>query len=92
MPPNTDRYPEHDHSASGQEEVFTVLDGAVTLLAGDEEYRLEPGAFARIGPNENRKLLTGDEGATVLALGGVPGAPFEPVTYTNEGEPDPLDG
>ena len=43
-------------------------------------------------PNENRKLLTGDEGATVLALGGVPGAPFEPVTYTNEGEADPLDG
>jgi quercetin dioxygenase-like cupin family protein len=92
LPPNTDRYPEHDHSASGQEEVFTVLDGAVTLRAGDEEYRLEPGAFARVGPNESRKLLTGDEGATVLALGGVPGAPFEPVTYTNEGEPDPFDG
>ena len=47
---------------------------------------------ARVGPNENRKLLTGDEGATVLALGGVPGAAFEPVEYTNEGEPDPLDG
>jgi quercetin dioxygenase-like cupin family protein len=92
LPPNTDRYPEHDHSASGQEEVFTVLDGAVTLRVADEEYRLEPGGFARIGPNENRKLITGDEGATVLALGGVPGAPFEPVGYTNEGEPDPLDG
>ena len=66
LPPNTDRYPEHDHSASGQEEVFTVLDGAVTLGAGDEEYRLEPGAFARVGPNENRKLLTGDEGRRCL--------------------------
>ena len=69
-----------------------MLDGAVTLLVGDEEYRLEPGAFARIGPNENRKLLTGDEGATVLAPGTPPSAPFEPVTYTNEGEADPLDG
>jgi quercetin dioxygenase-like cupin family protein len=92
LPPNTDRYPEHDHSASGQEEVFTVLDGTVTLRAGDEEHRLEPGAFARVGPNEPRKLLTGGEAATVLALGGVPGAPFEPVEYTNEGAPDPLDG
>jgi quercetin dioxygenase-like cupin family protein len=92
LPPNTDRYPEHDHSASGQEEVFTVLEGVVTLRVGGEEYRLEPGAFARVGPNETRKLLTGDEGAMVLALGAVPGAAFDPVSYTNEGEPDPLDG
>ena len=91
LPPNTDRYPEHDHSASGQEEVFTVLDGAVTLRAGDEEYRLEPGAFARVGPGENRKLLTGDEGDGACARR-IAGRPFEPVTYTNEGEPDPLDG
>jgi uncharacterized cupin superfamily protein len=92
FPPNADRFPEHDHSASGQEEVYAVLEGAVTLRVGDEEHLLEPGAFARVGPNETRKLLTGDEGATVLALGAVPGAVFEPVEYTDEGEPDPLDG
>jgi uncharacterized cupin superfamily protein len=92
FPPHADRYPEHDHSASGQEEVFTVLDGAVTLRVGDEEHLLEPGVFARVGPNETRKLLTGDAAAVVLALGAVPGEVFEPVRLTNEGEPDPLDG
>lgn len=90
--PNEDRYPEHDHSHDGQEEVYVVLEGAATLRAGGEEHRLEPGVFARVGPGENRKLVTGDEGAKILALGGTPGKAFEPVTLTNEGEPDPLAG
>ncbi len=92
FPPNAGRYPEHDHAASGQEEVFIVLEGAVTLLAGGEQHRLEPGTFARVGPAETRKLVTGDEAASVLALGGVPGEVFEPVGFTDEGEADPLDG
>jgi quercetin dioxygenase-like cupin family protein len=92
FPPHATRYPEHDHGSSGQEEVFLVLDGAATLEAGGEQHRLEPGVFARVGPSERRKLSTGEEGAIVLALGGVPGQAFEPVSYTNEGEPDPLDG
>lgn len=92
FPPNADRYPEHDHSGSGEEEVYIVLEGAATLAAGGEEHRLEPGVFARVGPTETRKFTTGDEGATVLALGGVPGRTFEVTQYTEEGEPDPLDG
>lgn len=92
FPPNADRYPEHDHAESGQEEVLIVLEGAATLEAGGEEHRLEPGVFARVGPTERRKLATGDEGAVILALGGVPGKAFEPAKFTEEGEPDPLDG
>jgi quercetin dioxygenase-like cupin family protein len=92
FPPDTDRYPEHDHSSDGQEEVYTVLDGAVTLLAGGEEHRLEPGVFARVGPTVERKLVSGEEGATVLVLGGVPGRAFEPAKFTDEGEPDPSGG
>lgn len=90
FPPNADRYPEHDHAHDGQEEVYVVLDGSVTLIAGGEERELGPGTFARVGPGERRKLVTGAERATVLALGGVPGKAFEPVEFTNEGEPDPL--
>ena len=92
FPPNADRYPEHDHAEGGQEEVYVVLEGAATLLAGDEEHGLEPGVFARVGPTEKRKLSTGDEPATILALGGVPGQAFEATQFTEEGEPDPLDG
>lgn len=90
FPPNADRYPEHDHAHDGQEEVYVVLDGSVTLIAGGEERELRPGTFARVGPDERRKLVTGDEPATVLALGGVPGKAFEAAGYTNEGEPDPV--
>jgi uncharacterized cupin superfamily protein len=92
LPPNFDRYPEHDHSTSGEEEVYTVLEGAVTLRAGGDDHRLEPGLFARVGPSETRALLTGDEGAVILALGGFPGKAFESRKYTDEGEPDPLGG
>jgi uncharacterized cupin superfamily protein len=91
FPPNATRYPEHDHAADGQEEVYTVLEGVATLAAGGEEHRLEPGVFARVGPSEARKLITGDEGALVLVLGGVPGAAFSPIQFTEEGEPDPLE-
>ena len=90
FPPNADRYPEHDHAHDGQEEVYVVLDGSVTLVAGGEECELRPGTFARVGPGERRKLVTGDDRATVLALGGVPGEAFKPAGYTKEGEPDPL--
>src|SRR5918997_4297481 len=85
FPPNADRYPEHDHAESGQEEVYVVLDGAATLAAGGEEHRLEPGVFARVGPTEKRKLSTAEQGATILALGGVPGQAFEAAKFTDEG-------
>ena len=74
-PPNADRYPEHDHAEGGQEEVYIGARGPrATLHAGDEEHELEPGVFARVGPNETRKLVTGEEGAVILALGGSSGA------------------
>jgi quercetin dioxygenase-like cupin family protein len=82
MPPNADRYPEHDHSHDGQEEVYTVLEGAATLQTGGEEHELRPGVFARVGPGEKRKFLTGPEGARMLALGAVPGKAYEVQEFT----------
>jgi quercetin dioxygenase-like cupin family protein len=85
LPPNLDAYPEHDHSDDGQEEVYTVLEGAARLQAGGEEHELRPGVFARVGPGEKRKLITGDQPARVLALGGTPGVAFEVQQWTEEG-------
>jgi len=90
FPPNATLYPEHDHSEDGMEEVYTALEGKVILLVGGEEHVLEPGTFARVGPGETLKLVTGDEGARVLAIGAVPGKVYEPPEFTEEGQPDPM--
>ena len=63
-------YPEHDHEKDGQEEIYFVFEGSATLQAGDETFELTPGTFARVGPSQKRKLVPGDEGVTVVALGG----------------------
>ena len=62
-------------------------------MAGGEEHRLEPGVFARVGPTETRKLVTGDEGAIgARARRQSRAQAFESTKFTDEGEPDPLDG
>src|SRR5262245_29964076 len=88
LPPNFKVYPEHDQSHDSQEEVYTVLEGKVTLRVGGqqgEEHELEPGVWARVGPDEKRKLTTGDEPARVLAIGGTPGQVYEAPEFTHEG-------
>ena len=82
MPPNADRYPEHDHAHDGQEEVYTVLAGTATLTAAGTDYEMQPGMWARVGPGEKRRWTTGAEGARVLALGAIPGKAYEIQEFT----------
>lgn len=72
-PSGYDAYPEHDHSQDGQEEVYFVYEGSMTLETESETHELTPGTFARVGPAETRKIVPGPDGVTVLALGGTPG-------------------
>lgn len=72
LPPNWQDYPDHDHVKNGQEEVYVVLKGSASLQAGGSTWRLEPGVIARVGPAQKRKILPGNEGVTILALGGKP--------------------
>jgi uncharacterized cupin superfamily protein len=90
LPPGFTQYPEHDHGPDGQEEVYTVLAGSATLIVGGEDYELESGVFARVGPQEARKISTGDEGARLLAIGASPGKVYEAPEFTEEGQPDPM--
>jgi quercetin dioxygenase-like cupin family protein len=78
MPPNADQYPEHDHAESGQEEVYTALEGAAILQAEGAEHEISPGVFVRVGPDQKRKFVTRDKGVRLLALGGVPGKAYSP--------------
>ena len=77
FPPDVTQYPEHDHAESGQEEVFGVVRGSGRIVIGDEEVALEPDVYVRVGPDERRKIYSGPEGLRLIALGGVPGKPYE---------------
>ena len=90
IPPNIDRYPEHNHADEGQEEVFVPMSGSVELGLDGERHRLEPGMMVRIGPGVNRKLITHEEPVRLLALGGVPGKAYEPPDLSKLGGADPL--
>ncbi len=41
---------------------------------GRRGIRVDSRTFARVGPSQKRKLVPGDDGVTLLALGGKPGA------------------
>lgn len=88
LPPNFEGYPEHTHTHDEQEEVYTLLSGTVTLRVDGEDYELDRGIFARVGPAEKRKLITGENGARIIAIGGTPGEIYEPPEFTEEGAGD----
>lgn len=76
--PECSAYPDHDHATDGQEEVYVVLDGSGTLVAGDQQWPLEVGTLVRAPHDVKRKLIPGTDGLTVLALGATPGKAYTP--------------
>jgi mannose-6-phosphate isomerase-like protein (cupin superfamily) len=59
------------HRHERQEEVYVVLDGALTLAVEGEERDLARGEIARVAPEVRRRLMNrGAEPCAVLALGG----------------------
>ena len=57
----------HEH----QEEVYLVLEGALTLVLEGSEHVLERDRLARVGPSVRRQLINaGGERLVLLALGG----------------------
>src|SRR5688572_5241410 len=85
IPPNFKLFPEHDQSHDHQEEVYTALEGRATMVVGGEEIEMEPDVWIRVGPDEKRKIVTGDEPVKVLAIGATPGEVYEPPEFTVEG-------
>ena len=88
MPPDSTRYPAHDHSSEGpgnppahqlgQEEVYLALRGSATIEVDDgERLPLGAGDIVRIGPTARRKILPGPDGVRLLAIGGYPGRAYE---------------
>lgn len=77
LDPGCTGYPEHDHEKDGQEEVYVVLEGTITLQVAGVEQTLSEGAFVRVGPETKRKFVTKASGAKLLALGATPGKAYE---------------
>jgi hypothetical protein len=46
--------------------------------------------MVRVSAGTKRKLYPGDEGIRVVAVGGVPGTPYEVRDSTELGAPDPF--
>jgi len=76
--PGCTSYPEHDHQKDGQEEVYVILKGSAMLITPDGKQPLQEGMLVRIGPETKRKFLPGENGLTLLALGGTPGQAYSP--------------
>ena len=82
FPPNADAHPEHDHAEDGQEEVYLVLDGTAEILIDGESVELTPARMVRVASGTKRKIRTADGPARILALGAIPGRPYEVVGFT----------
>ena len=93
LPHGFEHYPTHNHGDEGpdsrQEEVYVPLRGSATLELGDKRFKLAPGVVARIGPNENRRIVPGPDGFRCLIIGGVPGEAYKPPAWTELGGPPP---
>ncbi len=85
FPPNFDHYPEHSHSEDGQEEVYMVLGGSAEIEIEGERFPLDSETLVRVGPGLTRCIYPGPQGARILALGGVPGAAYQPPDFTKIG-------
>lgn len=64
----------HDESATGQEEVYYVLDGSGTIEIEDDVLDLEPGRYVFVSPGTTRQLTAGDDGLAWICIGCPPGA------------------
>ncbi len=71
FPPASARYPDHDHAGDGQEEVYVVLEGTLTLEYDGERHELGQGDVARVAPDVRRQLSNRtDQRLALLAVGG----------------------
>lgn len=74
--------PEHDEAASGQHEVFVILEGEGKLRLNGEDHPAPAGTMARMAPEVSRTIVN-DSGAplTALLVGVHPEGSYEPPPW-----------
>jgi hypothetical protein len=82
LPPNYGDYPEHDHLADGQEEVYFPLRGSGHIDVDGERVELSPETLVRVGSAAKRKIFSGPDGMRLLAVGGAPGHAYKIAAFS----------
>lgn len=74
--------PEHDELASGQVELFVVLEGEAVMRLEGEDHPAPAGTFASIEPPATRTILNrSDAPVTALLIGVKPEGGYEPMSW-----------
>lgn len=62
---------EHDHAHDGQEEVYYLVEGEVTMTVDGEAIEMQPGDALRVDPEHTRQIRNGDQ-ESLLVIAGAP--------------------
>jgi mannose-6-phosphate isomerase-like protein (cupin superfamily) len=77
FPAGFDGYPEHDHAADGQEEVYLVLRGSAEFAIDGDRLTVGEDELVRVSAGSRRTLTPGADGVRILAIGCAPGGVYE---------------
>ena len=69
--------PEHDESASGQQELFFVHEGEALATLGGEQVRVPAGTFVAVEPGTKRKFEAAASPTTIVVIGAPVGRAYE---------------
>jgi quercetin dioxygenase-like cupin family protein len=74
--------PEHDEAASGQVELYVILEGDAVLRIDGEDHPAPAGTFASIEPPASRAILNRSEAKlTAMLIGVHPSSEFKPASF-----------
>ena len=72
---------EHDEADDGSEELYLVLSGQAVFELDGERLEAPAGTLVYVRPEVKRSAFAEEAGTTILAVGAVPGKPFEPIGW-----------
>jgi quercetin dioxygenase-like cupin family protein len=74
--------PEHDEEASGQIELYVILEGDATLRIDGDDHPAPAGTFASIEPPASRTVLNRSEApVTAMLIGVHPSGDYTPPSF-----------
>lgn len=68
---------EHDESDDGSEELYFVASGRARFEIDGESVEASAGTFVSVASSATRTAFAEEPGTTLVAIGGVPGKPYE---------------